>query len=512
MNLSTSTMSAIRFGTGIRPGEEPARGAAGLMAELKAGMSDVPLFPVGGIDARRAWIADMLGRLREARELKKDGDGPAAKRLQRKNRRAIRHALQEDRHARFEQAIVSPNGFHERLAFFWTDHFSVNAAKGSFGRLTAPLFEAEAIRPHMSGAFKSLLKAAVLHPAMLHYLDQRRSIGPNAPAGTGRKKGLNENLGRELLELHTLGVNGGYSQADVRAAALVLTGMRIDRDTGEAIFQRRFAEPGPISLLGLPFGSESRAREDVEDMLDALAGMERTARHITTKLVVHFISDTPPPGIVDAMVNAWMEHDGDLTSVYQAMLDHPAAWDNPGEKARQPFDFIVAGLRAIHAPRDALAMPAPSAEDAAEAAAMEAEDAADDDGNDMTPMDENTVAMTDGKPKAADKPGKPRRKEAGNPLTVRAAAEMGQPVWEPPSPAGWDEEFDVWITSSQLAVRIGWARQAANRFGTGVDPRELIKIVLADAARDDTIDVVRQAASRAAGTSFILASPEFNRR
>jgi uncharacterized protein (DUF1800 family) len=346
------------------------------------------------------------------------------------------------------------------------------------------------------------LRNATAHPAMLIYLDQADSLGPDSAGGMKRNKGLNENLGRELLELHTLGAGSGYSQADVTAAAMVLTGLTIDRKEMDIAFRPNISEPGEHEVLGVSYGGRRRSRDDYLDMLDDLALHPKTAAHISHKLAVHFISDQPDEGMVSDMAEAWKKTDGDLTAVYTAMLDHPAAWRDEGAKARQPFDYVVAGLRALNAgPVNGV---------------VGSFLAANQQGTDEGDMAANTPGMA-GSPVTTDPAGEAREKRLKAFQTARALGQgalrrMGQPTWLPPSPAGFEEGFSAWITGSQLAERLAWARRAAAQFGRDEDPREFLKSTLADAARDETIRVVSQAPNKISGLTLVLASPEFNRR
>ena len=516
MSLSRPTMSAIRFGYGIRPGEEPPDGPEALLAELSKAQSAKLRFPAEGIEGRYQTILDFEKRVRVARR-----SAGSDKEQRRKNLRPIRkdifYAYGEDQHLRVAQSAFSPYGFHERLATFWLNHFSVSASKQRVMHLYVPLYEAEVIRPHMTGPFSTLLTKAIIHPAMLIYLDQVKSSGPNSRRAQRKNQGLNENLGRELLELHTLGVDGGYKQEDVRAAALILTGLSLDRNTGEADFKLQLAEPGPLQFMGKSYGGRRRSLEDIEEMLADLSAMPQTGKHICRKLAVHFVSDTPPEALVEAMESAWVSSQGNLTEVYAAMLKHPAAWDNPGEKARQPYDYIVAGLRALDVPEQAFDMPKrrEDGDDGDEAAparpapAMSAQPAAS---NDMKMADAAKGDDDDAADDKADKKMGIKIHPPLNRITVGALKRLGQPVWEPGSPAGFGEGFDAWISSSQITGRIEWAQRVSSRYAGRLDPGALLKATLRDAARDDTITVVRQAPDRAAGMTLALASPEFNRR
>ena len=503
MSLSFPTMAAIRFGYGFRPGEAPPQNKDELIGQVGKGVAATPDFPLGGPDMRHRAILSLQEQLKQIREdAKTVTDDPARREMRKGVQRQAQQQFQHDVNLRLMQAVLSPYGFYERLSTFWTDHFSTSANKSLPMRLIVPLYEAEAIRPFVSGRFGDLLRKATAHPPMLIYLDQADSLGPDSAGGMKRNKGLNENLGRELLELHTLGAGSGYTQADVTAAAMVLTGLTIDRKEMDIAFRSNISEPGTHEVLGVSYGGRKRSREDYLDMLDDLAVHPKTAAHISRKLAVHFVSDQPDEGMVSDMAAAWKKTDGDLTAVYTAMLDHPAAWQNEGAKARQPFDYVVAGLRALNAgPVNGV---------------VGSFLAANQQGTDEGDMAANTPGMA-GAPVTTDPAGEARDKRLKAFRTARALGQgalkrMGQPTWLPPSPAGFEEGFSAWITGSQLAERLAWARRAAAQFGRDEDPREFLKSTLADAARDETIRVVSQAPNKISGLTLVLASPEFNRR
>ncbi|RYE60041.1 MAG: DUF1800 domain-containing protein, partial [Rhizobiaceae bacterium] len=272
-------------------------------------------------------------------------DGKPNESIRKETQKEALQIYRQDAMARLAQAILSPFGFHERLASFWTDHFSTSALKSLPMRMVVPLYEAEAIRPNLAGSFANLLKAAMLHPAMLIYLDQSDGAGMDAPAGRSGGRAVNESLGRELLELHTLGAGSGYTQEDVRAAALILTGLSVDRRALEVVYRPRISEGGSISLLGEVYEDDEAGSQDHLRMLEDLALNPMTAEHVCRKLVIHFVADEPPADVVAAMTAAWAETEGDLKAVYRAMLDHPRAWSDPGQKIKRPFEFVVSGFR-----------------------------------------------------------------------------------------------------------------------------------------------------------------------
>lgn len=518
LNTNFGTIAAYRFGYGPRAGEARAGNVDDLIAQVSLGIREVCPFPYDGIAGRCASFAQFRVLFRQYKEAQKSG---TVRKMGGRNvnphQIGLTTAFQRDQHLKVQHSARSPHGFFERLAAFWCDHFAISAGKNASMRILVGLYEAEALRPRLAGRFEQLLQAAVLHPAMLSYLDQPRSIGPNSPAGRKRGSGLNENLARELIELHTMGAGSGYTQQDVRAAACVLTGLDHRSGAFETVYRPEWSEPGVHRVLGRAYGGSAHGMEDVTDLLSDLAAMEATRRHICRKLVVHFIADEPPAEIVEAMVAAWAATGGNLMDVYRAMLEHPRSWEEEGQKARQPFDFVVAGLRALDVPAEALGPLPPAGSPAAGAAAASGmappspavADGADAMRNELADPPVIDVGEIAG---VAEPTADGRVPLRPNPLTVGALQRLGQPMWRPPSPAGWDESMAGWITASQLTERIAWAGRLAARFGGDSDPRQVLETVLADAARDDTIKVVSRAPSRQAGLVLMLASPEFNRR
>lgn len=458
MSVHADTIAAIRFGYGFAPDMTEVSDAAGLLAQLEG--PDVMLSRYGGPDLRpRAQINIDFAALRRRR--RDEGDSFADKDAFRRLRRAQVSLWAADKRNVFLRAIYSPTPFRERLCAFWADHFTVSP-RSNYQRAAWGHYLERAIRPHVAGNFAQILKAAVLHPSMLTYLDQVSSIGPNSAFGKRRRKGLNENLAREILELHTLGVGGGYTQTDVRQLAELLTGLVVNKTEG-MVFTAQRAEPGAEEVLDTSYGSRFRKARlsDIEDFLEDVARHPDTARHIARKLAVHFVDDDPDPMLIDAMTTTFRATEGHLPSVYGAMLDHPAAWAPPGRKARQPFDFIVAGFRALGVPAATLEKPA----------------------------------------------ARHTAKLLTQPLTA-----MGQPMQAVPGPDGWPEEAEAWITPQGVAARIQWALMAAQRFGDNRDPRAFVDTALRDLAGDTLRRAVAGAEDRTEGIALVLASPEFNRR
>jgi uncharacterized protein (DUF1800 family) len=491
MSIARQTLASIRYGYGLRPGQDGPADAEGLLAQLPVAAEGKPRFPREGTAGRREAARRVISlRIAEAKAAR---DGKPNESIRNETQREAQQVYRTDAMARLAQAIHSPFGFHERLASFWMDHFSASAVKNLQMRMIVPLYEAEAIRPNLAGSFTDLLTAAILHPAMLIYLDQNQSVGPDSAAGRASGRGLNENLGRELLELHTLGADGGYSQNDVRAAALILTGLSVDNRALEVVQRPRRAQAEAVTLLGREYQDDEGGGQDHVLMLRDLAAHPNTAAHISRKLAAHFISDEPPREMVEAMVTAWTGSDGNLTEVYRAMLEHPLAWENPGQKIKQPFEFIVSGFRALDLPDENLAALL----------------------RDMEGEDETAGPVGRAlKLAASERAAEARRRRAGRAqaLTLGALQRMGQPIWQPPSPAGFADTARAWLTPSQLSERIAWSRLAGSLLGQRLEPARFLDAALADAASAQTRRVISQAPSRVHGLTMVLASAEFNRR
>src|SRR5256885_1257107 len=220
--------------------------------------------------------------------------------------------------AHYEPAINADIGFVERLVWFWSNHFCVNAD----ATVMAGAYEREAIRPHVLGRFADMLLAAESHPAMLIYLDNAQSMGPNSVAGVNRDRGLNENLAREILELHTLGVRTVYTQEDVTSFAKVITGWTLlttetnPHHGGEFLYHPRMHEPGAQTVLGKAY--RDTGVEQGRAVFADLARHQATAKHIAGKLARHFIADDPPPPLVERLTQRFIETDGDLWQIAQA--------------------------------------------------------------------------------------------------------------------------------------------------------------------------------------------------
>ncbi len=507
MALANETLAAIRYGYGLAPGQTMPGDADGLLAQLPQGQKAKPRFPREGIAGRRETATRIIS-LRTA-EAKAAREGKPNESIRNQTQREAQRIYRQDAMARLAQAVYSPFGFYERLASFWTDHFSTSALKSLPMRMVVPLYEAEAIRPNIGGSFARLLTASILHPAMLIYLDQDQSVGPDSAAGQKTGRGLNENLGRELLELHTLGAGSGYTQNDVRAAALILTGLSVDNRALQVVYRPRFAEGGAITLLGRDYDGDEGEGQDHLLMLEDLAANPKTAEHICRKLAAHFIADAPPEEVVSSMIEAWRGSQGNLTEVYRAMLEHPRAWDQPGQKIKQPFEFVASGFRALGLPESTFAT-----------LLRDMDERDDDDGpvDRAMKMAGEVAGQVTGQP-AGDQLGGSaaadearRRSGRASALTLGALQRMGQPIWQPPSPAGFPDQARIWLSPSQITERITWSRMMAKAFGQKTAPSQFLDAALADAASPESREIVSQAPNKIHGITMVLASPEFSRR
>jgi uncharacterized protein (DUF1800 family) len=344
----SATAAAIalnRFGLGVRADEPLPGDARGwLLAQFE---SYVPQPPDWAAQPASAALLVAYGDLvRAQRQADATSEVAARQQLTAEVRDRYRAAVT----ARVTTALVTPAPFAERLVHFWANHFAVSIEKPSLGSI-AGAFEAEAIRPNVFGSFESLLIAVERHPAMLIYLDQVRSIGPEsvaarraAAADPERKRGLNENLAREILELHTTGVRSGYSQDDVTELARALTGWSVGASAGPAVarpgiepgrfgFVAALHEPGARRILGDRY--EAAGEAQALAILRRIAVAPATARHIATKLARHFAGDEPPSALVDRLADAFLRSRGDLPTVYRALIDSSAGATFAARRSRR---------------------------------------------------------------------------------------------------------------------------------------------------------------------------------
>jgi uncharacterized protein (DUF1800 family) len=359
----------------------------------------------------------------------------------------------EESKARLESALAAGAGFVERLVWFWSNHFCISADKGGVRPLCGA-YEREAIRPHVTGKFSDMLLAVESHPAMLLYLDNARSIGPNSFAGLRRDKGLNENLAREILELHTLGVRTGYSQDDVTNFAKVITGWSIvpPRQSpdhgGEFTFNPRMHEPGTHQVIGNDY--EDRGFEQGRAVLLTLARSPATANHIALKLASHFVADDPPRSLVARLAARFLDTKGDLKEVAKALITAPEAWDANPTKLRRPSDWVISSLRVCS----------------------------------VKPPDVRPI--------------------------LQAQNLLGEPLWRVPAPNGFSDNSAAWMDG--LGQRLDIANQIARRVGSTLEPAIIAQDTFGPLLSNETKEALGRAESRSQALALLLMSSEFQRR
>ncbi|MEZ2328243.1 DUF1800 family protein [Mesorhizobium sp. RCC_202] len=477
VSLDPALVALNRFGLGAKPGDDLGRIAADPHGYLKAELEqqDIALIPPD--DPRNAGLLDSTAAIQAsmaaAMERKATRDEKAAPAMQptaaeepagmaeTKSKPSVPRVeadiYRDEAQARFDKALAAAPGFVERLVGFWSNHFCVSVAKAQIVRASAGAFEREAIRPFVLGRFADMLLAVEHHPAMLFYLDNQQSIGPDSRAGKRRGRGLNENLAREIMELHTLGVGSGYSQADVTSFAGMLTGWTMAGregrlgEPGAFVFNANAHQPGKAVLLGktYPDGGMGQA----EAALNDIAGQPATAKHIATKLARHFIADDPPPAAVARLATVFAKTGGDLRAVAMTLIDMPEAWSTPLAKLRSPLDFVVALRRAVGA----------------------------------SPGNE------------------PQR-------TLRWLMALGQPLWQPPGPNGFPDRTDAWASPEGLKTRLDIAWQAAKQADTIGDPNEMLASLTGTSVSAETRQAISRAESKQQGLALLLMAPEFQRR
>jgi len=321
-----ATTASIRFGLGPRPGE---------------------LAVIG--DDPRAWLIEQLrGDQGPRMPARSEVVATLVKAHRRHDKEAFKvesvERYKEDTEAAALWAARTDRPFFERLVRFFSNHLAVSITKPEIRGLVGS-YEQHAIRPNLDGSYARLLLAAVRHPAMLIFLDNQRSTGPNSRAGAKRDKGLNENLARELLELHTVGVDGGYDQEDVEGLARMLTGWTVVEDDDGFDFDPAMHEPGHHRMLGVTYRHDAH-RQGLEALID-LSVHPSTARHLATKLCRQFVSDDPPESAIRALEDVWLRTQGNLPAVFTALIDLPEAWSTPLAKLRTPQELVIATARAL---------------------------------------------------------------------------------------------------------------------------------------------------------------------
>ncbi len=476
--MAVQYLAANRFGLGRRFDDPAVDDPKGWLTRQIGDYDPAPA-ALAGLAGREA-IATAYAEYRDERQAMRreandaamrDDDGGAAEAMRRMSRAGFRRHYADAAGARLAAAVATPTPFPERLVHFWANHFAVSADKQTVVGF-AGNYENEAIRPHIMGKFSDLLIAAVHHPAMLLFLDQAQSFGPDSQfatrvrnRGNRQAPGLNENLAREILELHTLGVRAGYTQTDVTSFAKALTGLTVaglgrgagqrlmpaDARPGATVFIERLHEPGAQTILGKNY--DQPGRRQAEAVLRDLAVHPATARHIATKLARHFTGDEPPAPLVDRLAKDFEQTGGDLPSLYRTLIASPEPWAAEPAMFKSPWDWTVSMLRAVKAP--------------------------------ALGERQNIAAMF---------------------------AQLGQPVWRPGSPKGYDDMVATWAGSAALMQRVELASRVAGRIGDRADARQLAPLVLADALSPDTAQAIARADSPGQGLAMLFASPAFLRR
>jgi uncharacterized protein (DUF1800 family) len=447
-----STIAVNRFGLGGRPGEIAGVGTKPV-DYLLAQLNQPP--QVAGPPLPDT--ADAITGFREFRKQrrKKLSDPTATQQTGMMSSLSPRRMYNAEVRARLQTYVETDAPFAERLCLFWANHFAVSATAPPIAAMTGA-FEREAIRPHIAGNFANLVQASTSNPCMLLYLDNAISIGPNSRAGQRRNRGLNENLARELLELHTLGVEGGYSLEDIRQLAMAITGWSLagpktkNRKLGSFVFRRGAHEPGRRQVMGRTYPN-TRSVEQGQNILQDLALHASTARHVSFKLARHFIADDPEPGLVEAMARAFLTNRGELMPVYEAMLTHPSAFQPTALKYKTPIEYVASVVRGLEIERNYQ-------------------------------------------------------------FWARGLAVMGQRLWAPPSPKGWPDTGDKWISSNALKTRLDFAVAAGRKVRSNFQVQRRASNMLGASLNRDTAVAISRAADQQQALALLLMSPEFQKR
>lgn len=471
--VSPAALALNRFGLGARADQDVAS-RAGLNTPDAARTALLKQFDA--YQAQSAPWADQPGTLslaasyadarEQIRSAEQQHDASAKEAAQHSLRDAVRDTYRSAVKRRLLSGLTTPAPFVERLTYFWSNHFALSADKAEVAGL-AGAFELEAIRPHVLGRFDAMLAAVEHHPAMLLYLDQARSVGPDSMEAIRAvhrhpdlQIGLNENLAREIMELHTLGARSGYTQADVTEFARALTGWSVARAGGEDgvaagsfLYRPARHEPGARTVLGRRYEADDEAQAGA--MLHDFAGSPATAQHLAFKLARHFIADDPPPAVVQRLTDAYTRSGGDLPTVYRALLDAPEAWAPPAPKFKSPWEWVLSALRGLG-------------------------------GNDL-----DSLGKTEG---------------------AALLTQLGQPVWRPGSPAGYDDIAASWAAPDALVRRVEVAQRLAAHAGDTLDPRQLGQTLFAGSLSPATTAAVGRAESVSTALALLLVSPDFQRR
>ena len=447
-HMQAATIASHRFGyseTSLRQIQDDPR--AWVLDQFKR---PAPFDASGLLDGAQAWALsrDVLRAALQLPGNDKESATPAPEVMV--LRRDLRQANMAGLRRRWQHISTTSTPVAERWVQFWANHFCVAATRATVAGLIWP-HEYEAVRPHAFGSFQALARAALLHPAMLLYLDNAQSIGPDSRAGRRREKGLNENLARELLELHTLGVNGGYTQDDVTQTARLLTGWTMRPDTpGATGFVEALHQPGSKLVLGKTYPEGPKA---LDLLLEDLTAHPACARFVALKLVRHFVTDDPPQALVDAVAARFRATRGDLPATAQALFTHELAWGSShAAKFKRPEELVLSAYRMLKLP--------------------------------VAAIEQDALAVQN----------------------------MGQALGRAPSPQGWPDRTEDWLSPDALHKRVLWAARFAKTHRELVDARALARLAWGDDLSLATAQHIERAESAEQSLALALASPEFQRR
>ena len=460
INMSSTAIAINRFGLGKRLNEaHPSDAKKWLLMQFNQYQPS----PNAWLNQRKS--SDIVADLAIHKMQINQADDAEKKLTKRILKQEVRDDYNAAVNARSMAALETNTPFIERLVHFWSNHFAISAQKPGVIEL-AGAFELEAIRPYVLGQFKDLLLAVETHPAMLIYLDQVKSTGPNSAIGQksaarhpDKQRGLNENLAREILELHTLGVRSGYSQIDVTEFARALTGWSVagndnNKSTIEGTngfaYRPAMHEPGSRNLLGKHYAQTEKAQ--AQAMLLDLAVNPATAKHIATKLARHFVCDNPPDSLINKLAQAFIDSKGALTPVYQALIEAPEAWLATPQKFKTPWEWLISAMRGL---------------------------------------------------------GTQANKHHN---VAQLLNQLGQPLWKPSSPAGYDDIAASWAAPNALLRRVELAQRLTDTYDNQQDARSLANQLLLGATSQETLSSIKRAESASTGLVLLLVSPEFLRR
>jgi uncharacterized protein (DUF1800 family) len=448
-----------RFGLGAAPGEiarlrDDPQGAVLAQLDPAAALLQGPELMNSAEAIREIWAYfDELQRLRDAPPPKMKADGsdkatpPAVP--------VPQQLFGKDMSARLDRQIATTTPFVERLVNFWSNHFCIAVGKGPLVRALGGAYEREVIRPHVLGRFADMLAASAHHPAMLAYLDNTGSIGPTSMVGRRTGKGLNENLGREILELHTLGVDGGYGQADVTAFSSALTGWGVAGRKakvgvpGTFQFTAAAHEPGDVTILGKTY-----TQSGVDQAEAALADFARhpaTARHVARKFARHFVGDRVSQALIGHLETVFRDTDGDLKALAGALVGSAEAWSAPPRKVLPPWDLLIATGRLLG------------------------------------------VGWS-----LAD--------------AVRMLTLFGQPLWDVPFPQGWPDDDEAWAPPAALFELLDAMSALSRRVAAGRNVPRLAEDALGPLLAPQTRQTLVRAETPEVALTLFLMSPDFLRR